>query len=343
MYKINSVETQKILEGLKSDGINVIGVEDLGQFAKQAGVVVRITCGRIRMVRDLNLKALGVNVKNTREDVQQFMSDHVSSGKIFIIPEQFEKRLAVIEGSLRNKKSKMCVGYNDNYMPIGSIPAFKEILEESKTSYFALRDDIACQWESIIKDFKVDLESMLSDLEALDKTTLYRDIIKSIPSKQDYINSFYMGMNVKTFPIVETIDIFDEGLDKEIRDSIEGDLVAMAYESIGSVLNEAFVIANSMLTTFSLTKAIPIRTRGSAFKMPETLRVRNVFSNPRIEEVAAMFDDVREMSFEDMAAQSELILSKIFLYKKETGLKIDSKCILSDNVLESIGLMQAAS
>jgi len=327
--KFNSEKTEELLKGLKDSGA-IVGVEDLANYIRRSGLIVKESIGRKRMVFELNPKFYGVNLSEKGEAVQGFHKNHVKSGSIGLIPKEEEKKLINLESSVRMLRRRSSIGYEDRFMPMETYEKFKQEFNARKKSYFEMRDAIAKNWNDLVSNFRRELTDWLQEFNASDREVLFTTIMSRVPTVEEYKNSFYMDLNIKAFPVAENLDMFRDEIKDQIANGLTDDTVATMYEIIGNTLNQAFETVVNAIESHKSNGTMSARTKGSVKRTAEMIAEKNIFANPIIDDVKAMMMEM--LRSPDVTDMGEEILGAIYGYGKELGIgkQIDiSKCYLS--------------
>lgn len=331
--KFSKEKTEELLKGLKDSGA-IVGVEDLANYIRRSGLIVKESIGRKRLVFEMNPKFYGVNLSEKGETVQGFHKNHIKSGGIFFIPKEEEKNLINLESSVRMLRRRSSIGYEDRFMPLETYEAFKKEFEERKKKYFEFRDSIVNRWPELLANFRKELTDWLQEFNAQDREVLFTTIMSRVPTVTEYKNSFYMNLNIKAFPVAENLDMFRDEIKDQIQNGLTEDTVATMYEIIGNTLNQAFETVMIAIEAHKSNGVISPRTKGSVKRTAEMIAEKNIFANPVIDDVKVMMLEMLRSS--DITDSGEQILGAIFGYAKELGIgkQIDiSKCYLSADEL----------
>lgn len=337
----NKEKTEELLQSLKREGV-VVGVEDLGYYLRKQGLIVKEHIGRKRGYIEVTPKLFGVDVSQKSDDVKEFFKEHVKMGKMSFVPDSYERLLISIENSVRAARRKESLGYEDSFMTIDAYHSFMRFFEEKKKEYFAVRDQIVANWDILIKRFREKLYNSMQELNALDKELIYDSIMERVPSKDEYQNSFYMTITVKAFPVSENLDMFDERIQKQIREGLQQETIATLYEIIGRTLNEAFEYVSKILVSVEQSGTVPRRTIGAVTKAADRIGRNNIFHNNKINEIRLeMLGMVKHKdSLEELTEKAEILLAKIYGYSKELGIESMitslSMCPLSEKEIIAI-------
>lgn len=327
MFTFNKSEAEKLLEGLREDGIKV-SMENIDSYISQSGVLVSIHVGRKRGAMELSGELLGLDMNN--DAIKGFFESHVKTGQMHLVPVQKEKLLKKIEGRIRAMKDRYAIGYERSFMPKDIYKEFKKELDASKEEYFAIRDEIADDWDTLVSSFKVDLGRLLDktmpNANKERKESLMKAIMSKVPTKEAYKESFYMRPSLRAFPVMEHINLLDDELEDEVRQTAIETNTTMVYEVIGQSLNEAFKALIKINTAYEKHRRVPPKSESVLKNASSQLRKRNLFRNAMIEEIAVILEKV-DVRSEDLQEDIEAHLSKIYGYADEIGVSafVDTK------------------
>jgi hypothetical protein len=315
-------KTEQLVEGLKSEGV-VVGIEDLSSYLRKQGLIVQEHIGRKRNYVKVSPKLFGVDLTKKRSEVSEFFKEYMQMGKISFIPESYETKLINIEAAVRVQRKRNAIGYDNKFMTLDSYHSFMELFEEKKREYFAVRDEIVANWEFLIARFKEILYVSLNELQAIDKEKVYHTIISKIPSKEEYKDSFYMTITAKAFPVVENLDMFSEDIQKQIKEGLNQETIQTLYEIVGNTLNDAFESVCRVISTIQKNDRIAIKTLGSIKKAVKRIGEKNIFHNPKIDEIKEAIWNMLHLQInpEAMCEEAEAIASMIYGYAMELGIE----------------------
>lgn len=339
----NAEKTNELLEDLKNQGM-IVGVEDLAGYIRKQGLIVKEHIGRKRNYVEVSPKLFGVDVSSKGDDVKELFKEHVKMGKMSFIPDTYEKKLVNLESSLRMSRRRACIGYDDKFMPLEVYKAFvKNEFEIKKKEYFEVRDDIVSKWDGLIRHFKDILRISLDELNTIDKESIFSTLVAKLPSKQEYKDSFYMTITAKAFPVVENLDMFEESIQEQIRDGLNQETIETLYEIIGNTLDDAFENVSKILLTVQKNDRVANKTLGALKKAAERVAQKNIFHNPKIEEIRLEILDVLASSndIDVMAEKAEYLLATIYGYAQE--LNIENSVNLNGSPLSADELMSIYS
>ncbi|MEK3955999.1 MULTISPECIES: hypothetical protein [unclassified Psychrobacillus] len=313
-------KTKELIDELKGKG-HISSMEDLSKFIQKTGLVVSETVGRRRSHIEVNPKVYGVNLTDKNEETQKFFADHVKLGKINFIPDTLDKELGNAESSVRTARRRACIGFDDKYMPIETYKTFLRKFEEHKKRYFETRDRIVVQWESLMKQFEKSLRASLDDLNAVDQEIVVTSILAKIPSREEYKESFYMDLEVKPFPVMENLDMFEDDIKETIAQGMQGESVTTMYEIIASCLNDGFQQVSAVLSTIERGNSVTQKSKTALQDAAKRIKQKNILSNDRVNGIAAQMDKTSRISDQDeIAERAESIASQIIGYAEELSI-----------------------
>lgn len=329
-------KTEELLEGLNGENVSV---ENIDNYLQQQGVLVDVHVGRLRNKVDISPNMFGVDTEKS-EELANFFNDYVKTGKMCFIPMKYEKKFQSIETSLRTKKKEMALGYENKYMPIETYKEYKEYVEQKRKEYLYVRDEIMLLWDALMDTFRYTVDCSLTEMNALNASTLKKEIFSKIPSKETYGNSFYVETSLKAFPVMNNLDLFDESIEDEIRESIQRDSINSVYEILANILSDAFESVNKVLSYYNKNGTLTDKQLKVLRDLTPRIASKNILKNGLVNEI---IHDLREVSglddYDDMAEMCEGVLARIygFATEIEVDMYLDlSKSALSTEELSSI-------
>lgn len=331
--KFSEDKTNELIKGLKESG-EIVGLEDLSNYIRRKGVIVKEHIGRKRLVFEMNPKFYGVNLSQKEESLRGFHQNHVKPGSILFIPKSVERELTNLESSIRMMRRRASIGYEDKFMPIDTYYEFKEEFEKRKVKYFEIRDKIVNNWDQLVRGFEIELNSWLDEFNAEDREVLFRTIMSRVPTPQEYKNSFYMELTVKAFPVSENLDMFRDDIREQIEQGLKEETVATMYEIIGNTLSQAFDVTVNAIQNYKKNGSLAGKTKSGIKKASEQIAQKNIFANDVIDAIKSKLLELSRTS--SVVIVAEEILGAIYGYAKELGIEeqIDiSKCHLNQEDL----------
>lgn len=334
MKTVNTKQTEEILQGLQDDGVNVT-VENVDEYLQKQGVLVKVHVGRLRNYVEVIPGLFGVDISQS-EELGSFFKNYIRNGRLNFIPSDYEKKLKSIEAKVRKMKASMAIGYDNEYLPIEIYKEFSRYVKEARVEYFEVRDSILANWVQLISIFKDSLQNSLEQMGALDKEVIQSSIMSRIPTQDKYAESFYLRTSLKAFPVMANVNLFDDEVAEEVRESLRQESVRSVYEIMGNLLNNAFQIINHGLHIFEegrLTKATLNSIKNNSYQIQR----KNLFKNAFIDEIVNDMYTLSGTSKSDFSEAGEILLAKIYGYAYEIGVtnEIDLKnSILSEEELE---------
>lgn len=335
-------KTEELLEGLKNDGL-IVGIEDLSQYIRKQGVIVQESIGRKRNYITVSPKLFGVDLKTKGSETNEFFKQHMKMGQIRFLPDIYETKLVNLEVLVRQKRRTYALGYDDKFMTIETYKKFMELVETKKEEYLATRDEIVENWDSIISRFRTVLWSTLDELQSIEKEKVFNKVMNSLPSKEQYAESFYMDVNAKAFPVTENLEMFSEDIQEQIKDGLHQDTIETLYDIIGNTLDDGFDAVSRVIKSIkkedNLIKKIAHKTLGSLIEAGKRIGEKNIFNNPKVESIRVSIVDLANLSInpEVMCEEAEAISAMIYGYARELG--IENKINTSTSPLSEIELL----
>ncbi|MFF2531477.1 hypothetical protein ACFVS2_21455 [Brevibacillus sp. NPDC058079] len=344
----NMEKTNELIQDLKDQGL-VVDIEDLAGYLRKQGLIVKEHIGRKRNYVEVSPKLFGIDVNQKGDDVKELMKEHIKMGKMSFIPDSYEKKLHNLEQATRMARRRACIGYEDSFMPIETYKTFNREFEERKTEYFKLRDEIVLQWDNLLSRFKEILKSSLEELNTIDKESTFATVVAKLPSKEEYKESFYMSLSAKAFPVTENLDMFEESIQDQIKNGLNQDTISTLYEIIGNTLNDAFENVSKILLSLQKNDKVSHKTIESLQKSAVRVAEKNIFHNPKIEEVRLEILEVLASSHEidTMWEKAENLLATIYGYAKElhieNSIKMTDSPLSSDELLAIYSMLETVS
>ncbi|MDF2880095.1 MAG: hypothetical protein K0R54_652 [Clostridiaceae bacterium] len=337
----NKEKTQELISNLTKDGVS-IGIEDLGTYIREQGLIVKVHIGRKRNYVEVSPKIFGVDLEKEGNNVKEFFKEHMKMGKMSFIPDSDEKNLVNIESSVRMQKRRNTIGYDDSFMTLPLYEEFQEMFEDKKKEYFGVRDDIVSRWELLIARFKELLSIALDELHTIDKDKVYHSVISKLPTKEEYLNSFYMTISAKAFPVTENLDMFSNDIQLQIKEGLNQETIATLYDIVGNTLNDAFENVNKIIIAVNKSQSGKIagKTLGAIKKSAKRIAQKNIFNNKKIDSIkdSILYMISGALDEDEMVEEAEIILSKIYGYAME--LNIDSTIDIRYSSLSEAELLE---
>lgn len=311
--KTTKTAINKMLKGIR--GVNV---ENFSTYLQQTGVIVEPHVGRLRRRFALPKEVLGI--KSNEDD---FYNSYVMGGTFSLLTKNDENALASIETAVRHTVKKYAIGYDGKYMPIDTYKdEYLPYFNEKKEKYFSKRDEIASKWDEIVKTFKTKLDDFLENNSELSDEELARlktGVYASIPSKEQFVDSFYMNVSLSAFPVPANLSLLDGSISDEIKDSIARNSVETLYEVLGNLMNDAFKSINGIVTYYNERGSVSRKFNSVTNDLIKRLQKNNILKHRLIDEIINDIKDLNETADDDdIIEKCELIMSKIYGFAVET-------------------------
>lgn len=326
-----NVGTKKMLAGLGSDDVTV---EDLAQHIADAGVFVELHVRRCRGTLALPPRAVGVRVDRMSQEARDAYNDLVRLGSLYFIPKEDENKLSAIETTLRRRLYDLTTA--DGFMPSQLFETFKTDFLTLKQQYMAQRDAIGAEWESIATNFSNRMWTMVSGIRMpqRDRKRIHVSIMKSLPSKDRYLDSFDMAMTVKAFP---AISLCSESLPASVKDAVKDSWVEMtvslAEQSIITLLVEVFDDANKAVSSYMKKGAIHGRCLNKLVREGERLKKMNMFNNPMVKSTAELLCGLGDKDLAETEGLLEQCIVDIYRYADSVGYELSLENLAFDESL----------
>ena len=341
-YNVKQEEIKMAKKATKTDinkmlkGIRGVNVENFSTYLQQTGVVVEPHVGRLRRRFALPKEVLGIKCKDN-----DFYADYVNGGSFSLLTKSDENSLSSIESAVRHAVKRYAIGFDGKYMPIEIykdeyLPYFKGKQE----NYFKKRDEIAAKWDETVGMFKNKLEEFLennAELTDEEMQTVKANIYTSIPTKEQFVDSFYMNVSLSAFPVPANLSLLDESISDEIKDSIARNSVETLYEVLGNLMNDAFKSINGIISYYNEKGCISRKFKSVTNELVKRLQKNNILKHVLIDEIIQDVKNLNEEDDEDdIVEKCELIMSKIYGFALET--KTDNYIDFSNSQL-NVGAM----
>lgn len=318
----------KLLEGLAGPGIK-LNTRNLAKFTADNGVLVKVSCGRIRGNVGLSPKLLGVKTEKWSDGSKEFFTDHINIGRLKIISKEKEAKLNQLDTRVRRLVSEYST--NGTYVPLMCFEELREKFDAIRNEYLQTIQEVADDWDAMNEEFLVGLNEMLAQskrtIKKADKTKIYNDIAHSLRSKEDYLQSAYMTMEVRAFPSTGGAS---EGLAPDIRDTInqtwKNDVVSNAVKSIEMSIGELWASACTAAELYEKNGKMDTRNIKSLARIAAKTGKINVFANPMLDKLSHRLCDIASLSDEAAESRVEDSILDCYEYAESTGVKLDYDC-----------------
>ena len=198
---------------------NTIGIASTGDVDwsvfLQEGVIVTLTIKRYRGVTSVDFSELGIDDSSDAQ-LKSFLGEYIQPGQKRLIPPEIEGQLKSIETTARQNlkdRSFDCSAFasSGKFVPKSMYPEFKAANEELADRFYAIRDEFAENYDTIIgqvrRDYKVLAENlyMQSHPDAKKPSAKYVNtfvdkIVAQIPSADEIVASFEYSTVLQRIP-----------------------------------------------------------------------------------------------------------------------------------------------
>ncbi len=326
--RFDEEKTKELIQEMQEQGIDV-DIENLAQYIRKQGLIVKVHVGGGKSVYELSPKVYGIDENNLGSETKELFSQHVKKSKISFLPMNYSKKLENLESNLRMQCRRNCIGYDNSFMPMETYKEFAEFFKETQKEYMAVRDEIMDKYDLLVQRFKEITRVSLDELKAIDLEEEYHKIVDRFGGnpgdpayerfKERYKNSFYMSLTVKAFPVSENLDMFEDDVKRQIQEGLSEETVQVLYEVLGNALNDAFSSVSKIINSAQKNDGkIAPRTLGSLEDVVKRLKQKNIFSNAKINSIINDIDVLTDIKDHDIILQNaEIILAKIYAYARE--------------------------
>ena len=319
-----------LLEGLSGKGIE-IRVGSLARYTAENGVLVGISCGRTRGRFTLPPKLLGIRPEKWDKGAQTFFGDHVSMGRLNMVPKELEDRLNQLD--TRARRVLYSHTLNGSYMPLTEFEEFKGEFEEVREEYFRTIDLVVAQWDTIRANFLAGVEKIIETkgkraMLKRDREKLLRELTARIPTAQEYRARAKMEVTVRAFPstggtATGLAPDLQDLVDQTWKDDVTANIVRSIESNLGEIFAKACTIATRSLNTL-------VRSASRVKKM-------NVFANPMLEKLAGSLSAITNDDMDRAEWQVEEAIVDAWNYARSTGITLDmALCPFDEKALESM-------
>lgn len=313
----NKAKTDELVEEMKKKG-HIVTLNDLSNMIRQSGLIIREKIRRKRSYIEVSPKMYGVNISQKQHDTQEFFKNHVKTGRISFIPDIYEKELTNVEGKARIARRRACIGYDEKYMTMADYEEFQKKFDVWTAEYYAIRDKIVAQWDTLIASFKKSLESSLKDLNSVDQEKLMETILSRIPTKDEYADSFEMRLQIEAFPVADNLAMFTPEIQSAMAETVNEEAVKAMYQMIGSNLDAIFSQCSRLIVSLRKDGKVNLRSVKMMSSIAKQIRKNNIIDNDKISELAERADGLGKLTdMGDIAVESDKLLLEAFAYAKE--------------------------
>lgn len=310
--------TQEILKGSN------VTIDKLAEFIAKSGVIVKPHIGRIRRKIQLPKELLGTVSSNEEQEDNEFYNEYITQGTLNLIPKSDEKKLLSIETSVRNQVGKLAIACDGTFMTSDVYAEeYLPYFNKKKVEFFNKRDEIVSKWEILIDIFKTKLEAYLDRRNITNKNQIISQVMRSIPTKKEFADSFYMEVKLTAFPVEDNIDMFSSTLANQVKQSITETKIEFVTEMVGTLLGETFNRINQMLNFYSEKGEIKNQQMKPLKTLRKDLIKNNILGLDLINDITNEFLTLEKIGLDDVddvAEQAELIMVKTYGFMKDIGL-----------------------
>lgn len=320
---VNAIDRQKALE--------------MNKKLRTEGFLVDVNFRKAGHHITISPKLLGVDVDGN-EDLKGFFSDFMSNNKVSFLRKSVTKKAESISKAAHKEKRARALGETGNLMTRAILDDFKDYLDGKKEAYFKARDEIVDQYDELVDEFKMDFQNKLvnttmSSLSAAEREEITEKVFARIPSKEDYRDSFKVGMSRTKISLAEEVD------SSEVDDVLQ-DTLDQVNEITGKNLSIAFSALNNLMEQYNLNGLLNNRNRSVFTSVPADLKKRNLFNDALVDEIIVTMTRFKSKDTSDsqIVEDCEVMVSKIYGYAEEINvldqLDIANAALTADEMME---------
>lgn len=337
-----------LLEGLKDKSMVEIFIDENGErkeketgitkknldlFFAQQGQLISVEVHWRRTSVTLSKEALGLQELN--EEALNFYNDHVKEGKIYMLPVENIKKLTTLESCVRKKVEALCIDKKMNYMLTNVLKdEFKPYFEEKRKEFFDERDKILKNWDELKIKFSKDAD-ILIDATCLkaspeEKELIKTKIMKRLPDKGQFANSFSMNINMSPFACSKSLDLLNNEFAEDIKINIEKQTLNTATNIVCNLLNDSFKLFDKIIKDYNKKGFVKQNNYTNLLKLRDRLKRNNILNNNIINKIVNdvntilvlrnMEEKAEDVDSEKIIEMTEDCISYIYKYMKDNEL-----------------------
>ena len=318
-------------------GSNVT-VDELSKFISQSGVIVKPHVGRVRKKITLPNELLGSVSAADKAADNEFISEYITQGSLNLIPKSDERQLTSLETSVRSKVKQLAIACDGTFMPSDTyLKEYLPYFEEKKKKYLEKRDEIADKWSMLVDAFKMKLNAYLDRRHIPNKAAILAQVYANLPTKTEFVDSFYMDVSLTAFPVEENISMFSSEVADQVRKSITDNKVQMVSQMLGTVLSDAFDCINKFITYYNEKGVINKQQVMPLIDLKHRMIKNNILSHAWITNIIDHLAELETMykcktsDADDLVEMAEEILAKVYGFAKDV--EVDNYLDLNNSCL----------
>lgn len=285
---------------------------------KQGGFLVDVTFKKAGNQITLSPQLLGLNV-DENEGLKEFFNDFMDNNRVNFLKKSVVKKADAVAKAVHKEKRVQSLGESGNFMTKEILRDFRAYLDRKKLEYFAARDEIVAHYDEYVAEFKEEFEQKfisvtLSSISEAERNVLMEKVFRRIPTKQQYADSFAVGLKRMSISLADEVD--DEDVDEVLMDTL-----SQVNEITGKNLSIAFTGLNRLMDAYHKNGSLNNRNRAVLTSVPRELERRNLFNDAIVEEARqkVIYFKSTGLSDDEIIEESEMLVSKIFAYATEIG------------------------
>ncbi|MCR0315474.1 hypothetical protein MKA27_12965 [[Clostridium] innocuum] len=213
-----------------------------------------------------------------------------------ILPEEYAKRLNRLQSQARNAYKSACLSENVAYMTNDQFKALMSQMQEYRQECDEIIDEITGNWKFV----ESDLRSRLQKLDVDINDTEIDNIIKSLPSADEFRRSYNNVFVYRTSSINKNDFVVDAGTAevKNAEDYCKDNIQLFYYE----ILYYVYRKLDEKLSKLFIGTSKIIKSHAGIKQLAERLKKLDVFENKRIKDIKKrlielyFLEDIDELS-----------------------------------------------
>lgn len=331
---------KKLLEGMAGEGIS-LNTPSVAKYMAERIVTVNVSCSRKRGHVSLPAKLLGLRPEKWDEGSKAFYSDHISMGRLQMVPKDLDNKLNQLETRARRCVASYTID-GCSCMPVSMYGEFKEEFATIRKEYLETIEEVASQWETIRSSFLDGVRTTVyartkRSMVKRDRDRLINSIAMAIPTASEYRGCAKMTAQVRVMPTSATVEGLEEDIQGLVNETWRDDVVANVVRSIEHSIGELFAKCGKIAGGYAKTGRVDARTVASLQRSAEKVRKMNVFANPMLETLAKSLSEINGDDDDRVEEAVESALVDIWAYAKSTSIKLDmSVCPIDEDMFNKM-------
>lgn len=233
-----------------------------------------------------------IGMKLDTEAKQRFFEEHVTLGKIHVIPKAKQKELAKLDSKARAKFKNRAVSYkwgqrSLEFMTETMYKNFEEEFKVIQNEFYELLEEILDNYDTI----KANFLSLFGDTfsNPKEKEIFLKKMEEIIPLKEDYLDDFQVNLQQMTFDLTGKEEI--------------------QKRFLGKSLDTAYALTQRLERSFAKNNQISKRSLNAMVNQIPNIVETNVVDDSKIQEIVSMFTKIYNLG--GTGANSKKLLKRI--------------------------------